>query len=71
MLPKSKGACVVHCDNSTGRTGLFIGLMTMMDRIDAGEQEVDIFKLVFDMRTARMKMVNLCTVLFGQLRFTG
>ena len=58
ILKRGNGVCAVHCDDSVGRTGVLIGLMKIMEEVDANEQEIDVFKTVFEMRTARMKMVR-------------
>ena len=57
-LKRGNGICVVHCNNSVGRTGVFIGLMNLMAEIDEGKEEVDILETVFKMREERMQMVS-------------
>ena len=57
-LNSSKGACVVHCNDSVGRTGIFIALMKLTSDIDMNKDIIDICKTVFDMRAARMQMVS-------------
>ena len=56
-LDRSNGTCVVHCNDSIGRTGVFTGLMNVLSDLDNGKEEIDIFGTVFKMRTERMKMV--------------
>ena len=57
-LERSNGVCVVHCNDSIGRSGVFIGLMRLTKQIDTSPDDVDICQTVFDMRTCRMKMVR-------------
>ena len=57
-LERSKGVCVVHCNDSVGRTGVFIGLMKLTADIDSSPENIDICQTVFDMRTCRMRMVR-------------
>ena len=57
-LDRSKGACVVHCNDSVGRSGVFIGLMKLTTELDSSPDEIDICQTVFDMRACRMKMVR-------------
>ena len=56
-LNTSKGACVVHCNDSVGRTGIFIAMMKLTSDIDINKDTIDISKTVFDIRAARMEMV--------------
>ena len=58
-LNRSTGTCVVHCNDSVGRTGVFIGLMNLLHDLEDGKEEIDIVGTVFKMRTERMKMVNI------------
>ena len=57
-LDRSKGACIVHCNDSIGRSGVFIGLMKLTMEIDSNPDEINICLTVFDMRACRMKMVR-------------
>ena len=58
ILKRGNGVCAVHCDSSVGRTGVLIGLMKIMEEVDANKREIDVFKTVFEMRAARMKMAR-------------
>ena len=63
-MDRSNGTCVVHCNDSIGRTGVFIGLMNILSDLDNGKEEVDIFGTVFKMRAERMKMVKTLILAF-------
>ena len=56
-LRRGNGSCIVHCNDSVGRTGVFIGLLNLMGEIDEDKEEVDVFETVFKMREERMLMV--------------
>ena len=49
---------IVHCSAGVGRTGTFIVLDTMMQRIEKKEGSLNIFELVADMRNRRTLMVQ-------------
>ena len=49
--------CVIHCNDSVGRTGVMIALLQIMDVIDMRDPDIDIFKTVFKLRADRMLMV--------------
>ena len=57
-LRRGNGSCIVHCNDSVGRTGVFIGLLNLMGEIDEDKEEVDVFETVFKMRSERMLMVR-------------
>ena len=57
-LDRSKGNCVVHCNDSIGRSGIFIGLMKLITELESNQDEIDICQTVFDMRACRMRMVR-------------
>ena len=57
-LDRSKGVTVVHCSDSIGRSGVFIGLMKLTTEIDASPDDIDICQTVFDMWACRIKMVR-------------
>ena len=63
-LDRNNGTCVIHCNDSIGRTGVFIGLMNILSDLDNGKEEVDIFGTVFKMRAERMKMVKTLILAF-------
>ena len=55
---KSKGIpLVVHCSAGVGRTGTFIVLDTLLDRMRS-EMSISVFKVVEDMRRRRVQMVQ-------------
>ena len=56
-MRRGNGSCIVHCNDSVGRTGVFIGLLNLMGEIDEDKEEVDVFETVFKMREERMLMV--------------
>ncbi len=49
---------IVHCSAGVGRTGTFIVLDTMMQRIEKKEGSLNIYELVADMRSRRTLMVQ-------------
>ncbi|XP_065069822.1 receptor-type tyrosine-protein phosphatase delta-like isoform X2 [Rhopilema esculentum] len=49
---------IVHCSAGVGRTGCFILIDAMLERIDSGEGNVDIFNYLQYMRTRRINMVQ-------------
>lgn len=51
------GPITVHCSNGGGRTGVFIALATIIDRMNL-EGVVDIFTTVKLLRTERPNMVE-------------
>ena len=66
-LDRSKGACIVHCNDSIGRTGVFIALTKLASEIDEYPEEIDICQTVFDMRACRMRMVRFLVTLSATL----
>ena len=55
---KCKGIpLVVHCSAGVGRTGTFIVLDTLLDRMRS-EMSISVFKVVEDMRRRRVQMVQ-------------
>eukprot|EP00118_Oscarella_pearsei_P023153 m.273448 g.273448 ORF g.273448 m.273448 type:complete len:1116 (+) comp40575_c1_seq38:42-3389(+) len=48
---------VVHCSAGVGRTGVFLAILSMLDRVDAG-RSLDIRGYIANMRTKRMEMVQ-------------
>ncbi|KAL4233512.1 hypothetical protein ACF0H5_008193 [Mactra antiquata] len=57
LAAKSPGPTVVHCSAGVGRTGTFIAVDTLLQHI-RDHDEVDIFKLVKEMRNYRLNMVQ-------------
>ncbi|XP_062509499.1 receptor-type tyrosine-protein phosphatase F-like isoform X2 [Corticium candelabrum] len=55
--PKNRGSMVVHCSAGVGRTGTFIVIDTMLERIEYGEP-IDIYSCVASLRTKRQDMVQ-------------
>lgn len=51
------GPICVHCSNGAGRTGVFIAIATIMERIRL-EQVVDVFTTVKLLRAQRPNMVE-------------
>ena len=50
---------VVHCSAGVGRTGTFVGLYKIMQRIDEGNiDDIDVYNVVFALREDRMHMVQ-------------
>ena len=68
-LDRSKGACIVHCNDSIGRSGVFIGLMKLTMEIDSNPDEINICLTVFDMRACRMKMVRTICMLIRNVNY--
>ena len=50
--------CLVHCSAGVGRTGTMIALNKIMEEIDNGAEEVDIFETVLQLRSERVQMVQ-------------
>ena len=50
--------CLVHCSAGVGRTGTIIALNKIMEEIDNGAEEVDIFDTVLQLRSERVHMVQ-------------
>ena len=54
---KEEGALLVHCSAGVGRTGTFLTLDTMLERIKA-EKSVNVYQFVWNMRQRRVLMVQ-------------
>ncbi|XP_021372257.1 tyrosine-protein phosphatase 10D-like isoform X2 [Mizuhopecten yessoensis] len=58
MPHQNPGPIVVHCSAGVGRTGTFIAVDHLIQKLNAGHQEVDIFNMVLGMRNERPNMVQ-------------
>lgn len=56
--PTLHGPAIVHCSAGVGRTGTFIAVDHLVQKLIAGHQEVDIFNIVLAMRNERPNMVQ-------------
>lgn len=50
---------LVHCSAGVGRTGTFIALYRLIQDIDFGAKEIDIFSTVLALRRERCQMVRV------------
>ena len=57
-LPQETGPMIVHCSAGVGRTGTFIVIDSMLQRILHGEESVDIYAHVTLLRNQRSFMVQ-------------
>ena len=57
-LSSLRGVCLVHCSAGVGRTGTMIALNKIIEDIEGGNQEIDIFNTVLDLRADRVLMVQ-------------
>ncbi|XP_028414288.1 receptor-type tyrosine-protein phosphatase S-like [Dendronephthya gigantea] len=56
---KQSGPIIVHCSAGVGRTGVFIAIDTILDKLDKGVVNcIDVFGEVSSMRERRMNMVQ-------------
>jgi protein tyrosine phosphatase len=55
--PQNKGPMMVHCSAGVGRTGTFIVIDTMMEKLE-DQQPIDIYSCVTSLRTKRQEMVQ-------------
>lgn len=49
---------LVHCSAGVGRTGTFMVLDSMMQRMEAGEDSLDVYGFLAEMRSRRPLMVQ-------------
>lgn len=49
---------LIHCSAGVGRTGTFITLDSMLDRMAAKESDVNVYEFVYNMRQRRVLMVQ-------------
>ena len=52
------GPIVVHCSAGVGRTGTYIIIDTIIRKIQSGEDNIDIFGDILNIRNCRMNMVQ-------------
>ena len=50
---------IVHCSNGAGRTGIFIALKQLIDKILSKAETLNIFQTVLDLRKDRKFMVKI------------
>ena len=58
-LKMGDGSCIIHCNDSVGRTGVVTALLQIMDVVDNRDPDIDVFTTVFKLRADRMLMVRL------------
>ena len=56
--PSEGPPLIVHCSAGVGRTGTFITLDTMLQRIDNKEEDLNVYEFLVDMRSKRTLMVQ-------------
>ena len=49
---------LVHCSAGVGRTGTMLALNKIMEDIDRGSEDIDIFNTVLNLRSERVLMVQ-------------
>ena len=52
------GVGLVHCSAGVGRTGTMLALNKIMEDIDRGSKDIDIFNTVLNLRSERVFMVQ-------------
>ncbi|XP_063404500.1 receptor-type tyrosine-protein phosphatase alpha-like [Mytilus trossulus] len=58
VRPDMTGPIVVHCSAGVGRTGTFITLDTLIRKIQNGDDSIDIFGQILQLRHCRLNMVQ-------------
>ncbi|XP_076077866.1 uncharacterized protein LOC143048207 isoform X2 [Mytilus galloprovincialis] len=58
VRPDMTGPIVVHCSAGVGRTGTFITLDTLIRKIQNGDDSIDIFRHILQLRHCRLNMVQ-------------
>ena len=57
-LSTKGGVGLVHCSAGVGRTGTMLALNKIMEDIDGGAEDIDIFNTVLNLRSERVLMVQ-------------
>ncbi len=58
---------LVHCSAGVGRTGTYLALLKIIDEIETGQEFIDIYNTVLELRSHRVQMVNIMTLEYLRL----